>query len=513
MRTRKALLNFTTALLVQVVTILCGFIVPRLIIGTFGSAVNGLCASITQFLGYIVLLEAGIGGVVKAALYKPLADVDSTRISGIVVAVERFFQKVAVFFVGYVAIVAIGYPFIVNDAFAWTFTFPLVIIIGIRLFAEYYFGLAYKMLLQADQRRYVDGLLQIITIVLSSLVVVVMVKLGFGIHGVKLASAFVFLIKPLFLHIYVRKDYRIDHRVAPDNQGIRQRWDGLGHHIAFYVHKHTDIFVLTLFAKNIAEVSVYSVYHMVVTGIMGVVRTISHGMEAMLGNMIAKNEQETLGKTFEFYELVSFIVTTTFFTTAAIMIIPFVGVYIKGISDVNYIRPVFAYILIASEAVFCLRLPYQHVALAAGHYRKTRNAAIIEAVVNMTLSVVLVFRFGMVGVAIATLCAMSYRAMAYSIYSSRHILNRSILIFVKKIVISMACVVTTCIIAGFLEFSAASYLGWAMDALKVVAIATVVTVSVNAIFYAKTFRELLSILRVQVFAKGIKKSNDVDLKS
>ena len=31
-------------------------------------------SSITRFLGYIVLLEAGVGGVVRAALYKPLAE-------------------------------------------------------------------------------------------------------------------------------------------------------------------------------------------------------------------------------------------------------------------------------------------------------------------------------------------------------------------------------------------------------------------------------------------------------
>ena len=73
MRSKKALKNIITSLIQQVTVLLCGLIVPRAIIGTFGSNVNGLTSSITQFLSYITLLEAGIGPVIKAALYKPIA--------------------------------------------------------------------------------------------------------------------------------------------------------------------------------------------------------------------------------------------------------------------------------------------------------------------------------------------------------------------------------------------------------------------------------------------------------
>ena len=41
MRSKKALKNIITSLLQQIVTIICGLIVPRAIIGSFGSNVNG----------------------------------------------------------------------------------------------------------------------------------------------------------------------------------------------------------------------------------------------------------------------------------------------------------------------------------------------------------------------------------------------------------------------------------------------------------------------------------------
>lgn len=58
MRTKKAILNIIASLLLQVIVLICGFIVPKLIITNFGSKVNGLISSITQFLAYISLLES-----------------------------------------------------------------------------------------------------------------------------------------------------------------------------------------------------------------------------------------------------------------------------------------------------------------------------------------------------------------------------------------------------------------------------------------------------------------------
>ena len=50
-------INSISSLLLQMVTIISGFIIPRLILKTFGSEVNGLVSSLNQFLGYITLLE------------------------------------------------------------------------------------------------------------------------------------------------------------------------------------------------------------------------------------------------------------------------------------------------------------------------------------------------------------------------------------------------------------------------------------------------------------------------
>ena len=65
------LINILANLVLQLANILTWFIIPKIILSYFGSSVNGLVSSITQFLSYIGLIEGGLTGVVTASLYKP----------------------------------------------------------------------------------------------------------------------------------------------------------------------------------------------------------------------------------------------------------------------------------------------------------------------------------------------------------------------------------------------------------------------------------------------------------
>ena len=73
-RKKSVLLTVSSNLFLQFVTVICGFILPPLIIVHFGSAMNGMVSSIKQFISYLNIVEAGVGGAAIVALYKPLAE-------------------------------------------------------------------------------------------------------------------------------------------------------------------------------------------------------------------------------------------------------------------------------------------------------------------------------------------------------------------------------------------------------------------------------------------------------
>ena len=95
---KKTRLNMAISLLLQIVTIISSFIIPKQILLSFGSEVNGLVNSITQFLNYISLIEGGLGSVLMTALYQPLNENDFEKVSRIIVAGNNFFKKIAKIF-------------------------------------------------------------------------------------------------------------------------------------------------------------------------------------------------------------------------------------------------------------------------------------------------------------------------------------------------------------------------------------------------------------------------------
>ena len=70
--------------------------------------------------------------------------------------------------------------------------------------------------------------------------------------------------------------------------------------------------------------------------------------------------------------------------------------------------------------------------IAAGHFKQTKIAAYGEAILNLTVSIILVFNFGLIGVAIGTVIATLFRFVYYAYYLSKNIFYRSISRFIKR---------------------------------------------------------------------------------
>jgi len=483
MRSKKAIINTIVAILQEAVGVVCGLILPRLILSAFGSSYNGITSSITQFLACVVLLRGGVGAVTRAALFKPLAENDTENVSAIMNATQQFMRKVALIFAGALVIFACLYPLLVSYEFDWLFSFTLVMILGISTFMEYYFGITNLFLLQADQKQYIVSIVQMISTVLNTLFAFLLIKLGCGIHLVKLGSALAFSINPILRYLYVRKRYKVDKTVAPNFDKIKQRWDAFWQTFAFFVNSNCPIMILTFFA-DIKEVSVYTVYNYVIANIRNIVNTFITGFGAAFGNMLAKGEHDLAKKNLRVFELVIFNLVSIVYTTAGVMVLPFVSVYTNGITDVEYYRPIYAVIATVAGAFSCFRIPYQSIVEAAGHFKQTKIGAFVEAVLNIVISVICVIKFGLIGVAIGTLVATVIRSVEYAIYVSKHIIKRSQLIFfVHILVISGIAVLTAVISDAFFTFATPNYLYWAAKSILVVLISTALTAITDLAFF------------------------------
>lgn len=493
-RGAKLKLNVATSLAAQLAITISGFILPNFFIRYYGSEVNGLVSSITQFLAIISLCDCGVGAVVQAALYKPIADKDDLEISRIYKSSLNFFNKVAVLLVLYMVALMIVFPRIINNSFSPLYTGVLIFSVTISMLAQYYFAITDKLMLNAAQLSYIQRIVSIISTVLNIIASVVLMFAGASIQVVKLMSSAVFLLQPLIFKLAVGRNFNIDRNVILDEEPIKQKWNGFAQHVATVVLENTPTLLLTFFS-TLSNVSVYAVYHLVTNGLKLVFTTVADNMKSLLGDMYARKEMNLLYATFSGFEWLIHTFVSFIYSIAAILIIPFVKVYTVGVNDADYIVPAFGYLLCLAFAIYVIRLPYSQMVSAVGHFKQTQTSAVIEVILNLVISSIAIIEFGLIGVAFGMMIAMIYRTVYFVWYLSKNILYRAMYIFWRQIMIDIFYVAIVFVSTQWIELGAVSYLGWVIMAVKVGSIALIEAIIINLIFEKDNFKNTMKILR------------------
>ena len=484
------ILNIVTSLLYEVIVLVYGLLVPRLILGAFGSEVNGLTSSISQFLNLITILEGGIGGVIKAALYKPLANHDDKKLSAVYNAAESFYKKLALIYVCYGIGIAIFYPIIFNVNFSWSFVFALTLIIASQSFVQYFFSINLRTLIQADRRGFVVSIISSLMQIVNAVAVILVIKIYPNVLLLKGVGLAIFILQPIIYTAYVKKHYIIDKKEPADKEALKQRWDGFGQNLAYFIHSNTDVVLLTIFG-TLLDVSVYNVYFMVVAALRTLVSSVGSSISPTLGNVIAKGSEEDKNRAFDIYTFAQNAITTVCFTCGIILITPFVMVYTNGITDVDYFHPWLGYLLMLAEAVYCYRVPYVNISYIYGHFKQTAIYAYIEAGLNIVVSIIFYQFMGVEGIALGTLIAMLFRMVVNIVYTKIQLIKRPLMKAGIAYLVQGLTIISAFLITMFIEIDVNSYMSWILFGVIAFAISAVIWLIYTMIFERKIFMNTL----------------------
>lgn len=497
MRKKLFMWNTATSLVSKVIAIICAFILPRLILQTYGTEVNGLVSSISQFLMVIALTEFGVTAVVQSALYKPLVENDFDEISKIMASSSRFFRRIAYILIFYIIILCMSYPFLINSVFGFWYTLGLILAMSINSLVQYLFGITKSQLIAANQRGYIISLTEIIVNILNTILCCILIYRGASIQVVKITTALVYMIQPIIYTIYVKKNYKINYRIKYNEEPIKQKWNGVAQHISYYVLNATDTIVLTLFS-TLDNVSIYYIYKLVLAGIHQLFSIFENTVKPFFGEICALKDSNQLRKYFNLYEWFINTLVCFIFGCTLTLIIPFVKVYTNGITDANYIVPGFAVIFTLSYAIQNIRNPYNVLIMSVGHYKQTQRNYIITTIINIIISIVLVYKLGLIGVAIGTLIALTYQTFWQASYVYTNILQSKMTNLIKQISIDILTLIIGSILAGKISLNYVTYLGFIIMALKVSVIWIVIISVVNLTFFKEN---IVTIFKLFVYKK------------
>lgn len=487
--------NTLSTLLLEIVTLISGLIMPRLILSYFGSASNGLVSSITQFLGFSTILRAGMGGAIRAALYKPIAEANGDAISAIMSATDRHMKKIGTIIGVAIAVFACVYPFFVIDEYSWIYAFSMVLVIGSGTLVENLFGIKCQILIQADQKYYIATLISVVSHLLVTITSAVIILCGGSMHAVKVGAVFAAFIKPILLNAYVKKNYKINWKAVPDEKAIAQRWNAFFQQVATVVNENVSLVILTAL-QPLASISVYTVHSMVVFNIRAIVNSFSMGSNSAFGSLFAADKKDELRGTFFFIEWTIFAVGCLLYSVTAVMLTPFISLYTASITDVNYHRPVFGVLMVVCAFVASIKLPYQYLVEGAGKFKETRNGAIVEVAVNIIVSAICVIKFGAIGVLMGTVCASVVRTVEISVFCFKNILQYSLKHLLKHALVVVATfTIAFCLGKLVCLFDCTNYFNWVLNAVLVTISSGIVVLIVSLLLYRKEALMMLNNIR------------------
>lgn len=463
---KVTLINIISSVLLQIFTIIYGFIIPKIIIDYFGSEVNGLVSSITQFLSYISLLEGGVTAVIIAKLYKPLVENDNKKISSIIVTANKFYKKIGICFIFYSIILAFLYPIVFNKFnFDYIYVFSLTLILSISLVIQYMLSLGIKCLLSADKKIYIVSFTQTIIIILNIFLAIISVKIYPSIHIFKFLTGITYFMQPIIFNIVVQKKYKINKKSKYDTSLIEDRWNGFANNIAYFIHTSTDISILTIFT-NLVTVSVYSVYSLVTSGIKSLIGAINNGIFPTIGQLYAKGNKDELNEKFDLYEIVYLSIVFFVATITILLITPFVEIYVGSKQFIlGYNQPLFGIIIVIVTLLDLAKIPHVNLSYSANKFKELTVPCFIEAFINITVSIVLVKKIGLVGVAIGTLIAMLYRLFYQVSFTEKIICRKKNKFWKTFIVLSLSSIISLFLCYKFIPIKNISVIKWVLYGL------------------------------------------------
>lgn len=414
-RVKNTLLSTTLNITEQIVAMVFGLIVPRLVIKTFGSEVNGLTAFISQMLQVFGLLQAGMIGASIFALYEPIAKKDYAQMNIIVDASSRFYRKVAgIFF----ALVLLAIPYVVykeaDTSFARWEIIVTTIIMGINATLTFLFNSRYDIIISSYQKRY---LLSIATIVNKC------VYYGLTVCVILLRKHFVLmyassLVANICTILILRHYYRqltkewlkpID---GKNTYKIQNRNYLLCNQVVYQIINSLPLLLIANF-YDLKVASVYSINFTLVNILKMVISSFMRSVTEPFGNYRVTHSKEDVVKMYRVIQSGISFVVIIFSSCFVCLSTSFISIYTNNISEVNYVIPIMAFTLLTEFFFSSHKLIADLLIDIHGLYKKIYIPIFISGAIS-AIAMVLTAKF--VDYKYIPLCSALFYLLLYVIF-------------------------------------------------------------------------------------------------
>ena len=454
---KKGLLNMISGILGQVIALITGIIIPRLVLVNYGSEMNGFLNSIVQIFSYMSLLEAGVGGSTLQALYEPVANKNHKNINGILSATAKYYNKTAKYYFILLILSAIIYSFFVNSSISKITIINVILFTGVNGAVGFLSSNKFNVLLRAEGKNYIIANATTFFLMIGSVTKVFLLYRCCNIILVQGVYGIILCFPTVYLYYYRKKKYKwINYNEKPDFNSISQKNSVLVQQITTLIFNNTDVLLLSFMGQSLKVVSIYTMYNLILTMVKNMMNQIVNGFSFKLGQLYQIDKKKYI-KFHHLFECLNLIIVFSSMTVVYYCLLPFIKLYTKGVNDTNYIDEKLLLLFIVIQLLDMGRLSSLNAINFAGHFKKTQSRCIIEVCINMGFSIIGIHFWGIYGVLLGTVCALIYRVNDMILYSYKYLLHQNPLKTYRRWVLCVLGFIINIIVCSPKFFIGSSY--------------------------------------------------------
>lgn len=402
-RTANSIRNAKVGLIIYAFDLLLTFFSRKYFIEFWGPELLGLNSLAKSLLQFLNLAELGIATAVGCSLYKPLFEKDQKTVNEIISLQAYFYRWIFYFILSASVILMAFFPLIFADSgVPLYYAYATYIALAVAILLSYRVNYR-QIIFTADQKQYVSTFLfQGGRVVKSTLQLGVLFlcapAYGYWIWlGMEVVMA---IASSVGLELAVRKQYPQLVTSPALGKQVRKQYPGVitttkqvfFHRFGGFALAQSSVVIIYAYA-TLTDVTIFDNYNFIVIGLAVMWSTLFGGSTASVGNLIA----EQPGKVQSLYwELFSFKTWLCGIVVCATMFLaqPFVTLWVGA----EYVMPKMALVWLMGTLFIRLFRDSTDVFLYAFGLYKDIGAPIVEAALNIGLSVLFGYYWGLPGI-------------------------------------------------------------------------------------------------------------------
>jgi O-antigen/teichoic acid export membrane protein len=420
-RTQNSLRNAVVGVIGQFFVFILQFICRTVFVSTLSTdylGVNGLFLNIINILS---LSELGFGAAFQFSMYKPIVEKDYRKLTQIMNLFRRIYMIIAaiIFLVGLLLTPLLGDIVGKHEEIQ---SLEIIYLLFLLNSVVSYIWAYKKSLIDASQKSYICSIYQKGSVVVLNIlqIVFLIITHNYIIYLVlqiacSLISNWILALKADKMYPMIdKKDKSLPDKLVQSK--IYTNTKALAYHRIGWVLGNTDNFVMSIFT-SISTVGIYSNYTLIITNLSIFVTVFINSFSASVGNMGVTETSEKSREVFNTLQFISFWIHSLCSICLINLLNPFIKVWIGN----KYLLPIGVVIIIVINFYISGMRKISFIYVDAyGIAYDTKYKAMAEALIKLVASIILVRKFGLIGIFIGTTIAYIsvFWREVYSIYKN-----------------------------------------------------------------------------------------------